>query len=95
MSILALIAASALMMADPPAAPAAPAAAPAKAVQPAKPGAFADDDKVVCKTIEVTGSLFPKKDCRTKHDWAQLAQDSRDLTNDITTNHQAGGLPGK
>jgi hypothetical protein len=63
--------------------------APAKTA-PAKPSAFADADTVVCKTLEVTGSLFPKKQCMTRSAWQQLTRDSQDLTNDITTRHQLG-----
>lgn len=46
---------------------------------------FAEQDKVVCKSEAVVGSLLPKRTCRTKAEWDQLTRDSRDLTNDIQT----------
>jgi hypothetical protein len=92
MVIAAIIAASALLAATPaadtPAPPASGAAAPQSSSAPAKKTAFANDDQVVCVTTEVTGSLFPKKQCATRAQWAQLKQDSQDLHTDMTTRHQ-------
>jgi len=52
-------------------------AASAVSAPSAKP-ASADDDKVVCKNEQVTGTRFSTRTCHTKHDWAQIEQDSRD-----------------
>lgn len=41
-------------------------AAPASATAPAKPAQKAAGDEIVCKTEQVTGSMFPKKICRKK-----------------------------
>jgi len=54
----------------------APASAPASA--PAKVGESNDDDKVVCKSLDVTGSRFKTRVCHTKQQWAQIEKDSRD-----------------
>ena len=108
MIVAAIIAAGAVLAAQPatetPAPPATVASPPTAAAQtvpqtaaqtalkaaPAKALAFADADTVVCKTIEVTGSLFPKKQCMARSAWQQLTRDSQDLTNDITTHHELG-----
>jgi hypothetical protein len=37
-----------------------------------------DDDKVICKTEEVTGSRFPKRLCDTKAGWDAKARAARD-----------------
>jgi hypothetical protein len=50
----------------------APAATPAKAV------AADDDDKVVCKSQQVTGTRFSSRVCHSKRDWAQIEKDARD-----------------
>ena len=57
---------------------------------PAKANVFAEQDKVVCKSETVIGSLLPKRVCRTKAEWDQTTRDSQDLTNDIQTKHQMG-----
>jgi hypothetical protein len=54
-----------LAAATPDAAPAT-AAAPAPAVAAAKPAQKPAADEIVCKTEQVTGSMFPKKICRKK-----------------------------
>jgi hypothetical protein len=54
---------------------AAPASAPASAVT--KDAATKEDDKIVCKSEQVTGSHFSTRVCHTKHEWAQIEQDSR------------------
>jgi hypothetical protein len=56
-------------------APAAPAdpTAPAAPAKPAK----GSPDEIVCKTPQVTGSLFPGKErCMTRRDWEQERQNS-------------------
>jgi hypothetical protein len=50
----------------------------AVAAKPAKGVATADDDKIVCKSQQVTGTRFSTRVCHTKHEWAQIEQDSRD-----------------
>ncbi|HEX8233235.1 MAG TPA: hypothetical protein VF559_07820 [Caulobacteraceae bacterium] len=61
------------------AAPAAPAA-PARAVK-----AKNDPNRMVCKTIPVTGTRFTKSTCRTKQEWDdKAARDKQDLINEQT-----------
>jgi hypothetical protein len=98
MVIVAMIAASAVLAAQPASATPAPptngAAAPQGAGAPAKKNAFENDDKIVCITTEVTGSLFPKKQCATRAQWEALKQDSQDLHTDMTTRHQGASALG-
>jgi hypothetical protein len=75
--IVAMIAAV-LMDAQPAAAVVAPSSTPASATAPPKAAEAADDDKVVCKSQQVTGTRFSTRICHTKHDWAQIEKDSRD-----------------
>ncbi|MEO0612207.1 MAG: hypothetical protein AAFY83_02655, partial [Pseudomonadota bacterium] len=39
----------------------------------------ADDNRVICKRRPVTGSRFPKKECRTWREWKQIEDNSRAL----------------
>jgi hypothetical protein len=100
MIIAALAAAIALMgAADAPAA-AAGAAAPAGpsitvrdiSAAASKTAATSNPDQMVCLKTEQTGSRFPKTECRTRAEWRQLTQDSKDLLDDVTTKHQ-GATP--
>jgi hypothetical protein len=50
----------------------------ATAAGSAKTAAVADDDKIVCKSEQVTGTRFSTRVCHTKHEWAQIEKDSRD-----------------
>jgi len=60
-----LLASGPALAADPAPAAAPPPAAPAKLVD------TVDDNKVICKTLTVTGSrLGAKKTCMTKGEWA-------------------------
>jgi hypothetical protein len=52
-----------------------PAAAPAKV-------AADDEDKIVCKKQETTGSRFATRICHTKAQWVQIEKDSRDMLSD-------------
>ena len=45
----------------------------------------AASDKMVCKSIASTGTRFVKHDCRTQADWDQLAADSRQATQDMSS----------
>jgi hypothetical protein len=70
----------ALLFAQPAGAVVAPSATEVSAV-PAKTAngaATPEDDKVVCKSQQVTGTRFSSRVCHTKHEWAQIEQDSRD-----------------
>ncbi|MFT3791272.1 MAG: hypothetical protein QM741_09355 [Rudaea sp.] len=62
------------------AASAVPAAAQqAAAQQKSEQTAKQDPDAMVCKTIEVTGSRFPKKQCHTREQWAQMDSDAKTM----------------
>ena len=89
MIIAALAAAAFMAAADAPAAAQQPSvtAASAAAAGAAKPAA-ANPDQLVCVKTEQTGSRFPKTECRTRSEWRQLTQDSKDLLDDVTTKHQ-------
>ena len=78
MILSALIAAS-LMLADttPAAATAAQTAQPAAAATPATP-AKPTEDRLICRSEAVTGSLMPKKTCRRASDMARDRQDQRE-----------------
>jgi hypothetical protein len=77
--------AAALLLADTPAAtavappaPAAPAAASAAKPAPEKTAAAKSNDRVVCRTEAVTGSMFPKKVCYSTQQAAERRQDERE-----------------
>ena len=74
--ILSTLLAATVMFADaPPAAATAATTAPAKAASaPAKPV----EDKLICRSEAVTGSLMPKKTCRRASDMARDRQDQRE-----------------
>ncbi|MFT3791270.1 MAG: hypothetical protein QM741_09345 [Rudaea sp.] len=66
------------------AASAVPAAAQqAAAQQKSEQTAKQDPDAMVCKTLEVTGSRFPKKQCHTREDWARMESDAKTLMRDV------------
>jgi hypothetical protein len=74
--------AATLMLADatPAAATAAQPAQPAAAAAAATPATPAKpvEDKLICRSEEVTGSLMPKKVCRRASDIARDRQDQRE-----------------
>ena len=58
----------------------------AAAASPAVPTAVAppDDAKVVCKTVNPTGSrVAGKRVCMTKAEWRRLSRESEEATRDI------------
>ena len=87
--IIALFAA-ALAQATPSAPPPAPAAthAPAAAAAP-------QADKVICKSLPQTGSLFAgPKECHRKSEWDAINADSRDNVNSYQQRVHQGTGPG-
>ena len=94
-----LVAAVALLEGTPPTPPLAPGGiatvgTPGVTTSPTVPGP--DDDKVVCRMEQETGSLMiTHKICHTQGQWNQIARDSQDMTNTITRNgnhsHFGGG----
>jgi hypothetical protein len=77
--ILSALIAASLMLADttPAAATAAQTAQPAAAATPATP-AKPTEDRLICRSESVTGSLMPKKTCRRASDMARDRQDQRE-----------------
>jgi hypothetical protein len=78
-----ILAAAGAALADPPAPPASPTqtatAAPVAKVAAAKAANARDDQKVVCKYEQVTGSrLEGHKVCMTKADWAAQSSSAMD-----------------
>ncbi len=76
-----------------PAAPAAPTAtvpAPAPAATPA-PTATKEDEGVICKMKQVTGSRFGVKVCTTKAERENQAQSARDM---LAARAMAAPIPG-
>lgn len=72
--------AATLILADatPAAATAAATAQPAAAATPAKPAAKPAEDRLICRSEAVTGSLMPKKTCRRASDMARERQEQRE-----------------
>jgi hypothetical protein len=72
-----------LMAAAPSEAPNAPQAQPAAAAAKPDPGvvvtAKSDDQVVTCKSIAVTGTRFPTRQCRTKAEWDGMAASAREF----------------
>jgi len=77
--IIAILAAV-MLDAQPAGATAAPSAAPvsAPAATSARATVTGDDEKVVCKSEQVTGTRFASHVCHTKHEWDQIEKDSQD-----------------
>ena len=91
--MIALVAAALLVQAAPApsAVPPAPAAAPSTPVTVASPGA----DKVICKSLPQTGSLFAgPKECHRKSEWDAINADSRDNVNSYQQRVHQGSGPG-
>lgn len=82
------------LAATPDAAPAAgPVTAPPAAVAaaaPAKPAQKAADNDLICKTEQVTGSIFPKKVCRKKSEAEAARADQQQSLRDAQ--HVGGAL---
>ena len=79
--MIAAILAAALLEAQPAGAVNSPPPPLPAAAAPATPGAkvaINEDDKVVCKSEQVTGSRFSHRVCHTKSEWVQIEKDSRD-----------------
>jgi predicted secreted protein len=57
---------------------AASAAQTAQTAQPAAAAAKPAEDKLICRSEAVTGSLMPKKTCRRASDMARDRQDQRE-----------------
>ena len=88
--ITALIAAAALAQAAPSATPPAPAATPAPVA-----AAAPQTDKVICKSLPQTGSLFSgPKECHRKSEWDAINADSRDNVNNYQQRVHQGSGPG-
>ena len=64
------LAATLMMAASSPSAPAATETTP--------PAARSDKDRMICKTEALAGSRVPKKVCATKSEWDARRQDDRD-----------------
>jgi len=76
----------------PPAPVAKVAAAPAAktaASPPAGPTQVADDGKLICKRITVTGSNYPKKFCSTQAEWDAQAKASLEQSERIEASRNA------
>lgn len=73
--ILSVLFAATMMLAD--AAPAAAATATPAQPAAAAPAKKTVEDKLVCKTEAVTGSLFPKKTCRLQSEFARQQEEQR------------------
>ena len=61
--------------------PAPSVAPPTRVVAPIRVQAavkVGDDDRVTCRTVEVTGTRFGTKRCLTQSQWVQQARDAKD-----------------
>ena len=91
--LLALLVALAATPDAAPAVGAAPSTTPPPAVAPAAPAKSAQkaaDSEVICKTEQVTGSIFPKKVCRRKSDAEAARADQQQNLRDVQ--HVGGAL---
>lgn len=52
----------------------------------------ADSQKMVCKTIEVTGTRFPTRECRTKQQWAEMQAAAREYVDKATSGACTGSI---
>lgn len=48
------------------------------------------DDEVVCKTVEVTGSRFPKRDCRSRAEWKAQTAAAKEFVDKATSGFCTG-----
>jgi hypothetical protein len=55
----------------------------------------ASDVEVVCRDVQVTGSHFPKRVCRTKKEWGQIEDSSKSFAQGLQSDgtHNLAGLP--
>jgi hypothetical protein len=89
--ITALLAAGFLLAADSPATPPADAVT-ARDAKAAAAQAASNPDQMVCVKTKVLGTRFPKTECRTRAEWRQLTQDSKDVLDGIQRSRS--GNPG-
>jgi hypothetical protein len=67
---------------------------PASKTEPAAPSSSTEagdrDDRVICRTKEsVTGSMLPKRICKTRREWAKATSESQDALKDAQS--KSGG----
>jgi hypothetical protein len=55
----------------------------------------ADPNKVVCRREQVTGSNMFDHICKTKAEWARLAEEHQRETDDYKRQHQISGCPNR
>jgi hypothetical protein len=69
----------------------APAAAPGVQTAAKDPQ---DPDKIICKSVQVTGSLFSsKRVCRTRAAWEEMARAGREATETLQTSDSGTNIP--
>jgi hypothetical protein len=78
-----VIATAALGLALPSAALADPATAVQAPVQGQPQAAPQPEKKVVCRTVQVTGSRFPERTCETKLAWDKQEDEARRAAHDV------------
>jgi hypothetical protein len=54
--------------------------------------AVADPDKKICRSQEVTGSLFPKRVCHTKSEWAAVESDQERSAEQLQARSRGNGV---
>lgn len=76
--------------------PATDSTANGSAAPAAAPTSQADDNQVICKRGQAhVGSRLPDRpDCRTKKQWAESQQSSKDMVQDIQSRSLQGKMPG-
>lgn len=57
------------------------------------PKELAANEREECRSIEVTGSKFPKKDCRTVEDWAKHDEDEKARSEGLLSTSRQGVQP--
>ncbi|WP_242138371.1 MULTISPECIES: hypothetical protein [unclassified Sphingomonas] len=62
----------------------------AQATEPQSSDKTAEGDKKICRSEEVTGSLFPKRVCRSKAEWATISAQRQVLTDRLRDQKYVG-----
>lgn len=54
----------------------------------------AEPEKKICRNVaENTGSIMPKRECRTKSEWAAAAKANQKNADNYRNNRAQGGMP--
>lgn len=57
------------------------------------PANLAEGEKEECRSVEVTGSRFPKRECKTVTEWAKYDEDEAKRNAELLNQNQRGATP--